>query len=100
MPQERTNQFTEVAEIYDSLMAVVPYGWWVDYVGLLWKWFGLRPHRILDLACGTGSVTAKLLEEGYEVEGADASAPMLAVAERKLPPGTPLWHQDARRLDL
>lgn len=94
------DQFTEVAEYYDHLMSVVPYEHWVDYVELLWKWFSLRPRRVLDLACGTGSVLAELLERGYEGEGADYSEAMLKIARRKLPEGTPLWHQDARDLHL
>lgn len=100
MSEPPRNQFTSVAEVYDSLMAVVPYGFWVEYVELLWKWFALRPRRVLDLACGTGSVLYELILGGYEAEGADASAAMLAVAARKLPAGTRLWEQDARELRL
>jgi SAM-dependent methyltransferase len=95
-----TNQFNEVAEVYDSLMSVVPYAWWVEYVRGLWSRFHFNPHRILDLACGTGNVLLELRKRGYEVEGVDASAAMLRVAERKVPKGTPLWCQDARRLDI
>jgi SAM-dependent methyltransferase len=100
MPSPKADQFHEVAEVYDSLMSVVPYSWWVEYVELLWKWFGLQPRRVLDLACGTGCVTAKLLEHGYEVEGADYSEPMLRIARRKLPEHVALWHQDARELRI
>jgi ubiquinone/menaquinone biosynthesis C-methylase UbiE len=94
------HQFREVAEVYDSLMSVVPYAWWVQYVRRLWWGFSLKPHRVLELACGTGSVMAELIRLGYEVEGADYSEGMLRVARKKLPPGTPLWQQDARSLDL
>lgn len=94
------NQFTEVAEIYDSLMSVVPYKWWVDYVEDLWNHFGIDPQRVLDLACGTGSVTQELVRRGYEVAGADLSEPMLAVARRRLGPGVPLWAQNMRDLLL
>jgi len=100
MAGDAANQFNEVAEVYDNLMAVIPYGWWVEYVGLVWKWFGLRPRRVLDLACGTGSVTRELLDLGLDVEGADYSEPMLRIARRKLPEGVRLWHQDARRLEI
>jgi SAM-dependent methyltransferase len=94
------SQFTEVAEVYDNLMSVVPYAWWVAYVRRLWWGFALEPRRVLELACGTGSVLEELLKLGYEVEGVDYSEPMLRVAARKLPEGTPLWCQDARALSL
>jgi ubiquinone/menaquinone biosynthesis C-methylase UbiE len=81
-------------------MSVVPYGWWVQYVRQLWGRFQLRPHRILDVACGTGSVLAELLRLGYEAEGTDLSAEMLRVAARKVPKGTPLWEADASDLHL
>lgn len=42
------------------------------------------PARIADLGCGTGSVTALLAAEGYEVEGVDLSGAMVAAAEAKL----------------
>jgi ubiquinone/menaquinone biosynthesis C-methylase UbiE len=97
---EEPTQFTQVAEIYDSLMSVVPYGWWVEYIQRLWKRFGLQPRRVLDLACGTGNVLQELLRRGYQVEGADASAAMLQVARRKVPGHVPLWCEDFRSLNV
>lgn len=94
------HQFRDVAEVYDNLMSVVPYGWWVQYVRQLWGRFQLRPRRVLDLACGTGSVLAELLRLGYEAEGSDLSADMLRVAARKLPEGARLWQADASTLNL
>ena len=94
------NQFTAVAEVYDDLMTVVPYRTWVDYVEGLWMTFGFRPHRVLDLACGTGAVMRHLIARGYEAEGVDLSASMLAIAGRSLPPGTRLWQQDMGELAL
>lgn len=93
-------QFGEVACIYDDLMNGVPYGHWMDYLELLWKWFQLRPERVLDLACGTGTVTHMLHQSGLEVAGVDLSDRMLEVARRKLPSRIPLWQQDLAELDL
>jgi len=39
---------------------------------------------ILDLACGTGSVSAELIKRGYRIIGMDKSAEMLSVADKKL----------------
>ncbi|MEU0561740.1 class I SAM-dependent methyltransferase [Dactylosporangium sp. NPDC006015] len=41
------------------------------------------PASIVDLGCGTGSLTTLLAEAGHRVCGLDASAEMLAVARRK-----------------
>ena len=47
----------------------------------------LRPRRVLELACGSGRVTAPLARRaaalGFEIVGLDNSTPMLAEAERK-----------------
>ena len=48
---------------------------------------------LLDLACGTGGITA-LLAGAYQVSGLDISPGMLAVAREKLPGGTPLYLAD------
>jgi ubiquinone/menaquinone biosynthesis C-methylase UbiE len=93
------HQFRDVAEIYDSLMSVVPYRQWVDYVEQLWLRFQCRPRRVLDLACGTGNVTEELARRGYEVVGVDSSAEMLRAARRKAPRLT-FVEQDARALAL
>jgi SAM-dependent methyltransferase len=42
-----------------------------------------QARRVLELACGTGSILARLRPR-YEVTGVDLSAEMLAVARRKL----------------
>lgn len=75
--------FTRVAPYYDELMRDVPYGSWVQYVFTLADRFQLEPRRILDLACGTGTISLMLEERGYEVVGIDGSAAMLAQARRK-----------------
>jgi SAM-dependent methyltransferase len=57
-------------------------------------------ERALDLACGTGAVTRRLVERtapGGQVTGLDPSAPMLAVARGKAPAAT-FVEGDAQRL--
>jgi SAM-dependent methyltransferase len=55
--------------------------------------------NVLDVACGTGSITA-LLTGTYQVSGLDISPGMLAVAREKLPEGTPLYLADMTCFDL
>jgi len=52
-----------------------------------------RAVTLLDLACGTGGMTA-LLAGPYQVSGLDISPAMLAVARGKLPRRTPLYLAD------
>ena len=60
---------------------------------------GLVEHRqpqaatLLDVACGTGGITA-LLADAYQVSGLDLSPGMLAAAREKLPDRTPLYLAD------
>jgi trans-aconitate methyltransferase len=47
-------------------------------------WLGPRPgERILDLGCGTGTLTAAIAERGALVTGVDSSAEMIAAAREK-----------------
>lgn len=54
---------------------------------------------LLDVACGTGAVTAELART-YHVSGLDISPGMLAVARAKLPSGTPLYLADMAGFEL
>ena len=49
--------YQEFANIYDEFMQTIPYSDWADYVETLWKHHGLKPSLVLDLGCGTGSLT-------------------------------------------
>jgi SAM-dependent methyltransferase len=70
-------QQVQIAEIYDLTN---PRGQDTDfYLSLA----GLRPSRVLDLGCGTGTLCCALAERGHRVTGVDPSAAMLAVARRK-----------------
>jgi ubiquinone/menaquinone biosynthesis C-methylase UbiE len=57
-----------------------------------------RATTLLDVACGTGRHLEELREH-YEVEGVDLSAPLLAIAARRLS-DVPLHEADMRTLDL
>ncbi|MEZ0325421.1 MAG: class I SAM-dependent methyltransferase [Fimbriimonas sp.] len=82
MPQE-PNSFGPVAPYYDELMKQVPYRMWIGYYLLLLSQQNLRPKRILDICCGTGTMTEMLHEEGFKMAGFDLSPAMIQEARRK-----------------
>lgn len=47
-------------------------------------WAQLKGKRVLEIGCGTGRHTQKLVAQGNEVVGIDLSAEMLQVARKKL----------------
>src|SRR4051794_34341132 len=61
---------------------------------LLVQWLPPAPKRILDIGCGTGSLSLLLAELGHEVSGIDLSPAMIAQAQRKaLAAGHPIAFQ-------
>ena len=83
MPPPNTSSFTNVAAYYDSLMAGVPYGQWLRYLERLWKLHHLQPKSVLDLACGTGTVSRLMAAHGYGMTGVDISQAMIEVARER-----------------
>lgn len=61
---------------------------------------GAAGKRVLELGCGTGRHTSRLLALGAHVTGLDQSAGMLAKARARLPAGTPLIEGDFFAADL
>ena len=77
IPYERFAQF------YDELTSDIDYEQRAEYFEQLFDRHRLRPKIVLDLACGTGSLSVELARRGYEVIGVDRSPEMLAVASGK-----------------
>lgn len=77
------DSFGPIAPYYDELMSVVPYRMWVGYYLLLLSQQNVHPRRILDVCCGTGTMTEMLAKEGFEMTGVDLSADMIEVAKEK-----------------
>ena len=72
-----------LAGVYDELTDDVRYEKWADYLEKLFRKARCPVHTVLDLACGTGSLTCILAERGYEMIGVDRSLEMLAEAAEK-----------------
>ena len=74
------NAYHALAASYDRLTNDVDYEATVEFYKQILEREGLKPRTVLDLACGTGSVTKILAEMGFSVTGVDMSEEMLTEA--------------------
>ena len=75
--------YESLAGSYDALTWDIPYEKMLAYMEALLQRHGVRPESVLDLACGTGSMSVLLAKRGYRVLAADMSEDMLAMAWEK-----------------
>ena len=79
-----SSDYSAISSVYDKINAEIDYSAWADFIESCFdKYLRERPVLILDLACGTGSMTFALHSKGYDMIGADASEEMLAIAYEK-----------------
>lgn len=73
--------YQRFAHLYDRLMTDIPYGEYVEWVR------GIAPaeqyKNLLDIGCGTGTLSLLFHEAGYDVTGIDLSEEMLSVAQER-----------------
>ena len=72
------------AGIYDRVMRDVDYDSWAIHILNLTEKYSIEVKKILELACGTGSMAIKLALQDYQVVGVDRSQAMLKIAEKKV----------------
>lgn len=75
--------YGDFAYFYDNLTDNVDYEKRCSYIKGLLAENGVGEGILLDLACGTGTVSLLLSDMGYDVIGVDASEDMLSVAQEK-----------------
>ena len=95
--------YTAIARVYDKLNAEIDYAAWADFIEASFdRYLPARPELVLDLACGTGSMTLELAKKGYDMIGIDGSAEMLSEAYNRAAgqPGILWLHQDMRSFEL
>lgn len=94
--------YEQLAYVYDHLMADAPYESWVEFLCREKERFQAPGIRVLDLGCGTGELSIRMIKQGFDVTGVDLSENMLAVAaERAGEEGLvlPLFQQDMSKLE-
>ena len=95
----KREMYHRLAGWYDKLTEDVDYERLADYYETQANKAEGETEIILDLACGTGSLTTILAKRGYQMIGVDVAADMLMVAREK---GADVLYlqQDARTLNL
>lgn len=97
------SSYASLAAWYDALTGDVPYWKFADFYEAEFLRCGGEFRLLLDLCCGTGTLTGEMTHRGYELIGVDASVEMLMQAREKcaaLSPAPLLLCQDAAALDL
>ena len=119
--------YTDFASVYDTFMDETPYEEWAEFLHELIKEYGIskpnckdkedakekqateqdalesEKNLVLDLGCGTGTLTELLYRKGYDMIGVDFSQEMLNIAlAKKEKSGSDILYlcQDMRELDL
>lgn len=88
---------------YDRLTLNISYKERAEYFDRLVKLHGGKKNILLDLACGTGSLSEEFAKMGYDVIAVDGSEEMLSCAlDKKFESGLPIQYlcQDMTRLDM
>lgn len=118
--------YTDFAQVYDELMDDTPYEEWCDFLLGIFRRYGVgdadeavvsekddmgvinsnlaqERNTVLDLGCGTGTLTELLAREGYDMIGVDNAEEMLRIAmEKRERSGLDILYllQDMRELEL
>ncbi len=78
------SSYDAIASVYDAINLDIDYSAWADFIEECFKkYLNKKPKLVLDLACGTGSMTFELHRRGYDMIGADISDEMLNKAYDK-----------------
>lgn len=119
------DSYTGFAEVYDELMDNVPYEEWAEFlIGVLREYgvgrasvsesredsdreladnLAAERNTVLDLGCGTGTLTELLARAGFDMIGVDNSEEMLEIAlEKRARNGSDILYllQDMREFEL
>lgn len=78
--------YNVLAPVYDRLNDTVDYSQWADFIERCFLKYSpdRRIRSVLDLGCGTGSMTLELRRRGYDLTGLDISEEMLSVADSRM----------------
>lgn len=71
------DSYTGFAGVYDLFMDNIPYDEWCSFIVSHLRKYGIDGGIAADLGCGTGQMTRRLRDAGFDMIGVDASPEML-----------------------
>ncbi|MBR4306076.1 MAG: methyltransferase domain-containing protein [Ruminiclostridium sp.] len=92
--------YGQFASVYDALTENIDYKELALYYDRVNISHGGKRGILLDLACGTGSISREMKKLGYDVIGVDLSVDMLSVAKEQEHEGIEYLCQDMCALDM
>lgn len=72
-----------LAPVYDKFTSDIRYEDFADFYEKVFKTREKTVKTLLDIGCGTGTLTVMLAQRGYEMVAADSSSDMLCIAQEK-----------------
>lgn len=77
----KDNGYSVLAPIYDEMNGEVDYPAWADFIEAIFERHGAKKiESVVDLGCGTGTMTFELARRGYDMTAVDNSPDMLSAA--------------------
>ena len=73
------NAYKMFGYYYDEVMAELDYDLWLEFIEPYLK----KGDKVLDLACGTGTLATMLTLSGYKASGLDLSETIIEIANEK-----------------
>ena len=75
--------YTDFASVYDTFMDETPYHEWCEYIKEILNDYQIKDGLLLELGCGTGTMSELFAQSDFDVIGIDNSSEMLNIAIKK-----------------
>lgn len=94
-------EYTDFAALYDEFMEDTPYDEWCEFITDKLSSYNISDGLVCELGAGTGEMTRRLRDKGFDMIGIDNSESMLMVARSKEDGNDILYlNQDMREMEL
>ncbi|MDE5777633.1 MAG: class I SAM-dependent methyltransferase [Lachnospiraceae bacterium] len=78
-----STSYHSFAQVYDKFMDNIPYEDWGHYLYGLFQKYSIKEGTLIELGCGTGTLSLIMAQQGYKIIGIDNSVEMLTIAAAK-----------------